>query len=288
MGSGSSFFDHYLYRCHGNGGTPLNISIKENMTLTFFLFTMAFVLGACIGSFVNVCIYRIPAGLSIVHPPSSCPGCNTRIRFYDNIPIFSYLMLKGKCRSCDKPISFRYPFVELLTGAFALACVISFGPTFSGIVAFIFVTVLIVVTFIDLDHRIIPDAISLPGILFFFLASFWNPYIDWQSSALGIMVGGGSLFAVAWGYQRFTGREGMGGGDIKLLGMIGAMVGWQGVVFSLFAASVLGTTIGLVVMVRSGKDMRLAIPFGPFLAAGATIYLFFGDALIYWYFHLLR
>ncbi len=266
---------------------PPYMTRQENMIPTLFLYTMAFVLGTCIGSFVNVCIYRIPAGLSIVHPPSSCPGCNMRIRFYDNIPIFSYLMLKGKCRSCNTPISFRYPFVELLTGTFAVACVISFGPTFAGMVAFIFVTVLIVITFIDLDHRIIPDAISLPGILLFFLASFGNPSIDWQSSALGILAGGGSLLAVAWGYQLFTGREGMGGGDIKLLGMIGAMVGWQGVVFSLFAASVLGTAIGLAVMVRSGKDMRLAIPFGPFLAAGAIIYLFFGNELIHWYFNIL-
>lgn len=258
------------------------------MNPALFLYITAFVFGACIGSFANVCIYRIPAGLSIVHPPSSCPGCDTKIRFYDNIPILSYLFLWGKCRSCDAPISIRYPFVELVTALLALACAKAFGPTPQGLVAFAFTAVLLVITFIDLDHRIIPDAISLPGIGFFFLTSFVVPSITWKSSIVGILAGGGILLVVAWGYQLFTGREGMGGGDIKLLGMIGAMLGWQGVAFTLFSASVLGTTIGLLVMIRSGRDMRLAIPFGPFLAAGATIYLFFGEALIDGYIHLLR
>ncbi len=248
---------------------------------------LAFVFGTCIGSFLNVCIYRIPAAMSIVHPGSSCPRCKTMIPFYDNIPIVSYLLLMGRCRSCGLPIAIRYPMVELLTGLFALACSLSFGPTLHGLVVFAFIATLIVVTFIDLDHRIIPDTISLPGIPIFFLGSLAVPTVTWQSSAMGILVGGGSLFAVAWGYQRLTGREGMGGGDIKLLAMIGAVVGWQGVLFTIFAASAIGTLIGVLAMVRSGKGMRLAVPFGPFLSAGAVIYLFFGAKLIFWYFSLL-
>ena len=256
--------------------TPLTVNI------------LAFIFGACIGSFLNVCIYRIPAALSIVHPGSSCPRCKTMIPFYDNLPILSYLLLSGKCRNCAAPIAMRYPFVELLGGLFALACVLSFGPTLHGLIAFAFIATLIVITFIDLDHRIIPDRISLPGIPLFFLAALAVPGVTWRASAIGILAGGGSLFAVAWVYQAMTGREGMGGGDIKLLAMIGAMVGWRGILFTLFAASAIGTIAGLVAMIRSGKGMRLAIPFGPFLAMGATIYLFFGEGLIAWYFNFLR
>ena len=249
---------------------------------------MAFVLGACIGSFLNVCIYRIPAGLSIVHPGSSCPQCKTMIPFYDNIPILSYLLLIGKCRHCKAPIAIRYPFVELLGGLFALFCIVSFGPTLHGLLIFIFIATLIVVTFIDMDHRIIPDVITLPGILLFFLFAFAVPTVTWRDSAIGILIGGGSLFSVAWLYHLITGREGMGGGDIKLLAMIGAMLGWKGILFTIFAASAIGTVVGLLTMIKSSKGMRLAIPFGPFLSLGAIFYLFFGESIIYWYVNLLR
>jgi leader peptidase (prepilin peptidase)/N-methyltransferase len=257
------------------------------MAIPLTVYILAFIFGACIGSFLNVCIYRIPAALSIVHPGSSCPRCKTMIPFYDNIPILSYLLLMGKCRSCGASIALRYPFVELLGGLFALACTLSFGPTIHGLVVFVFIATLTVVTFIDLDHRIIPDSISLPGIPLFFLAALAVPTVTWRASAIGIVAGGGSLFAVAWVYQLITGREGMGGGDIKLLAMIGAMIGWQGILFTLFAASAIGTIVGLLAMIRSGKGMKLAIPFGPFLAMGAIIYVFFGEALILWYFNLL-
>jgi leader peptidase (prepilin peptidase)/N-methyltransferase len=248
---------------------------------------LAFVFGACIGSFLNVCIHRIPAGRSIVRPGSHCPRCRQAVAGYDNIPLFSYLLLGGRCRHCRTPISLRYPLVELLGGLAAVACLSAFGPTLHALAAFSFVAVLMAVTFIDIDHRIIPDAISLPGIPLFFLASLTVPTMTWRASILGILAGGGSLLAVAWLYRAVTGRDGMGGGDIKLLAMIGAMVGWQGIVFTLFAASTLGTLVGLVAMIRSGKGMTLAIPFGPFLALGAVIDLFFGDKLIYWYLNLM-
>ena len=251
------------------------------------LIIVAFIFGACIGSFLNVCIYRIPAGASIVRPASRCPQCRTTIAAYDNVPILSWLLLAGKCRRCGAPIPIRYPFVELLGGLAAIACVLMFGPTLHALALFAFIATLVVVTFIDLDHRIIPDVISLPGIPIFFAAAFLVPTVTWKASALGILVGGGSLYAVAWGYQALTGREGMGGGDIKLLAMIGAMVGWQGILFTLFAASAIGTIVGLLAMVGSGKGMRLAIPFGPFLAMGAILYLFFGNGLIAWYLNLL-
>ncbi|MFO7714877.1 prepilin peptidase [Desulfosarcina sp.] len=257
------------------------------MTTTLPINILAFIFGACIGSFLNVCIYRIPAALSIVHPGSSCPRCKTPIPFYDNIPIVSYLLLMGKCRSCKTPIAVRYPLVELLGGLLAMTCAISFGPSLHGAVAFVFTATLVVVTFIDIDHRIIPDAISLPGIPIFFLAAFAVPTVTWQASAIGIAAGGGSLFTVAWVYQTITGREGMGGGDIKLLAMIGAMIGWKGILFTLFAASAIGTLAGVLAMIQSGKGMRLAIPFGPFLSSGAILYLFLGDAIISWYLNML-
>ncbi len=258
------------------------------MSIYLFINLTAFVIGACIGSFLNVCIYRIPVGLSIVSPGSSCPQCKTMIPFYDNIPILSYLVLMGRCRNCRTFISFRYPFVEILTGFFAFSCALVFGPTLYSLTVFVFIATLIVVTFIDIDHRIIPDSISLSGIPIFFLAGLANPSLHWQDSALGILAGGGTLYAVAWGYQIVTGRDGMGGGDIKLLAMIGAMVGWRGVIFTVFASSVIGTLIGMLTMIKSGKGMRLAIPFGPFLSTGAVIYLFFGNQLIYWYINMLR
>jgi leader peptidase (prepilin peptidase)/N-methyltransferase len=242
-----------------------------------------FIFGLCIGSFLNVCIFRLPAGQSIVRPPSACPGCGNPIRWYDNIPIVSYLMLMGRCRACKTFISLRYPMVELLSGFFALAVWIHFGPYIHALVYFFFIAVLLVVTFIDLDHRIIPDIISLPGIPVGFAASFILPQISWVESLTGILVGGGALLIVAMGYQLLTGKDGMGGGDIKLLAMIGAFIGWKGVLFTIMAASLTGTIAGVAVMMRTGKGIRLAVPFGPFLSTGAILYLFFGAKLIEWY-----
>ncbi len=246
------------------------------------------VFGLCIGSFLNVCIHRLPESQSIVRPPSSCPKCGHRIRPYDNIPILSYLILLGRCRRCGVRISVRYPAVELLTGLMAVATILRYGPTLAGLVVFAFIAALIVITFIDLDHRIIPDVISLPGIPLFFLGSLTLKTVTPLESVLGILAGGGSLFLVAWGYHLLTGKEGMGGGDIKLLAMIGPMVGWTGILFTIFVSSATGTLIGLAVMIHSRGNMKLAIPFGPFLAFGATLYLFFGPEIIDWYWGFMR
>jgi len=247
-----------------------------------------FLFGLSIGSFLNVCIYRLPASQSIARPRSKCQACGTLIAFYDNIPIFSFLWLKGRCRHCGVKIGLRYPTVELLGGLFALATYLKFGLSLPALIYFIFIACLLVVTFIDLDHRIIPDVITLPGIPICFAASFVLPDLTYPAALLGILTGGGSLFLVAWIYSLITKKEGMGGGDIKLLAMMGALLGWQGVVFTIFVSSLVGSLSGLALMLQSRKGMKLAVPFGPFLAIGAITYIFFGTPLIHWYFNLLR
>ena len=247
---------------------------------------LIFMFGLCIGSFLNVCIYRLPSSMSIVDPSRSiCPKCNSAISFYDNIPVFSYLWLKGRCRHCQAPISLRYPLVELMTGIIAVDIYFMFGPTLAGVIYFIFISSLLVITFIDIDHKIIPDVITLPGIPIGLAASFILPAISFKASLLGLLAGGGSLWSVAWTYSLITRKEGMGGGDIKLLAMIGTFIGWKGVVFTIFAASVAGTFVGMIVMLVKGKDLKYAIPFGPFLSIGAMSYLFFGEKVLMWYFH---
>lgn len=247
--------------------------------------TVIFCIGACIGSFLNVCIWRVPRSESIVRPGSRCPRCRTAIRFYDNIPIISYLVLLGKCRHCAAPIPLRYPLVEGLTGLLAAAAAWRFGVTVDFLIYFGFIAALVTVTFIDVDLQIIPDVISLPGIPIGLAASLLSTRVTFTDSLIGIFLGGGSLFLVAWGYYQFTGKEGMGGGDIKLLAMIGAFIGWQGVFFTIFISSAVGSTAGAILMLFAKKDLKFAVAFGPFLALGALAYLFAGPELIDWYYH---
>jgi len=246
-----------------------------------------FLLGSVVGSFLNVCIYRLPREKSIVHPPSACPGCEKPIRFYDNIPIVSYILLKGTCRDCGAKISIRYPIVELLTGILYVTLLREFGLTFELAVFLLFVSLLVIISFIDLDFRIIPDILSIGGLVAGFILAIPRPFFKYLSpkfgildSLYGILVGGGILFAIAWIYEFFTKREGMGGGDIKLLGMIGAFCGIKGVVFSLVSASFIGTLVGIPLILAKGRDTKYAIPFGPFLSLGALIYVYRGDSLI--------
>jgi leader peptidase (prepilin peptidase)/N-methyltransferase len=247
------------------------------------LFIFSFTLGAVIGSFLNVCIYRIPAGESIVHPPSRCPACGSGIRWYQNVPILSYLLLRGRCAACGVRISARYPLVEALTGVLFVLVFYRFGLHGATLVYWLFAAALVVVTFIDLDHQIIPDVISLPGIFVGFLCALAIPWLSWTDSLLGILAGGGSLYLVAAGYELLTKKEGMGGGDIKLLAMIGAFLGWQAILPIVFFSSLVGTLVGVPVMLIKNADSKLAIPFGPFLAVAALFYLFWGPALIRWY-----
>lgn len=249
----------------------------------YLLLAFAFVLGAVVGSFLNVCIYRIPAGESIVSPRSRCPRCGTPIRWYQNIPILSWIFLRGRCASCQLRIPIRYALVEALTGLLFAMVLYSFGIHWATVVFWVFVSLLVTITFIDLDHQIIPDVISLPGIVLGFGASFLLPWVSWSDSLLGILLGGGSLFLVAVGYEFLTKKEGMGGGDIKLLAMLGAFLGWKAVLPIIFVSSLLGTLVGVPLMLIKGADGKLAIPFGPFLAGGAVIWLFWGELLAGWY-----
>ncbi len=239
----------------------------------------AFVFGAMIGSFLNVCIWRIPEGKSIVFPASHCPKCGKSIRPYDNIPLLSWLILRGRCRDCGKPISARYPLVELLTALLSLAMFWKYGLSLPYVAAFVFTAALIVITFIDFDHQIIPDVISLPGIPVFFLLAVFVMGIGFLDALLGLLIGGGFLYLVAVGYELLTKREGMGGGDIKLLAMIGAFLGWKSLFFVVFMSSILGAIVGIVLIMIKGKDMKYAVPFGPFLSIAAVMYLFVGVEL---------
>ncbi len=254
----------------------------------YFFLSSVFILGTVIGSFLNVCIYRIPAGKSIVSPPSACPHCGHRIRWFQNVPILSYIILGGKCASCRTGISLRYPAVEALTGLLFALVLYYFGFSAATLVYWLLLAALVVITFIDLDHQIIPDVISLPGIVIGFIGSFFVPWLSWLDSFLGIVVGGGVLLLIAWIYEKMAKREGMGGGDIKLLGMLGAFLGWKAVLPVIFIASLVGSLIGVPLMLLQKGDTKLAIPFGPFLAFSATVYLFWGEQLIYWYLNLLR
>ncbi|MCK5097113.1 MAG: prepilin peptidase [Desulfobacteraceae bacterium] len=249
------------------------------------LFFLIFMFGACAGSFYNVCIYRIPLKKSIVTPGSSCPFCHKSIPFYLNIPVLSYFILRGKCKYCKHPFSPRYPIVEALTGLILVFLYIKFGYSITTIFWFVFISVLIIVSFIDIDHQIIPDIFSLPGIIIFSTSPVFVPEINFMDSILGILLGGGSLYFIALTYYILKKTEGMGGGDIKLLAMIGAAIGWKGVLFTIFIGSLTGTIAGIIIMISSKIiDIKLKIPFGPYLSIGAVIYIFFGQSLIRWYF----
>ncbi len=247
------------------------------MTMTELGAIFAFILGAVVGSFLNVCIWRIPEGLSIVKPASHCPDCGHPIRFYDNIPLISYLILRGRCRACGGRISLRYPFVEGLAALMALFLFWKFGLTLKFLAAFIFVSALILITFIDIDHQIIPDVISLPGIPICFLMAVFIMDLSFMDALLGLLIGGGSLYLVAVLYELATKREGMGGGDIKLLALMGAFLGWKSLLFILLVSSLVGAVVGISIMLVRGGDMKYAVPFGPFLSLAAVTYLFVGE-----------
>jgi leader peptidase (prepilin peptidase)/N-methyltransferase len=252
------------------------------------LAVISFIFGAMVGSFLNVCIYRLPKEESILWPGSHCPHCNKHIRYYDNIPMISYLLLKGKCRYCQEPISIQYPIIEGVTALSSFFLIIKFGPSLSYLVYFAFIAALIVIAIIDLYHQIIPDVISLPGIGVGLLASIIIPQITFFDSLIGILFGGGSLFLVATLYQWLFKREGMGGGDIKLLAMIGAFLGWKAVILTILLSSLIGSITGITIMVLKGKDFKYAIPFGPFLSIGAAIALFYQNEIIFWYLQYKR
>jgi leader peptidase (prepilin peptidase)/N-methyltransferase len=253
------------------------------------LYTVAFLFGAVIGSFLNVCIYRMPRNLSIVSPSSRCPSCNIPIPAYDNIPVLSYVLLAGRCRACRARISLRYPVVEFLNAVLYVLVLWRFGPGIQSIILCIFCSALIVITFIDLDFQIIPDRITLPGIGIGLLAGSLlmpDPFmrlslLGFKSSAIGFLAGGGLFYAIA-----ILSRGGMGGGDIKMMAMVGGLMGWKSVLLTTFLGSLSGAVIGIFLMVFRGKGRKAKIPFGPFLALGTLITLFYGQEIASWYLSL--
>ncbi len=240
----------------------------------------AAVFGLLFGSFLNVCIYRIPREKSIVWPPSSCPGCGARIKWYDNIPVFSYLFLLGKCRHCKQPISLQYPIIEILTGALTLLFVWRLGISVWTFVVLAAVYALIILSVIDLEFMIIPDRFSLGLIVLGLLFGWANPHFSglwWQKELAALLGAGVGLFGVlaiallgTWMFK----KEAMGGGDVKLMGGVGALIGWEGVITTVVLASFLGLVYALFLIIFKGKKGGDAIPFGPFLSAGALINLF--------------
>ncbi len=246
-----------------------------------------FIVGGMVGSFLNVCICRIPQEKSVVRPGSHCPACGAPIRFYDNIPFVSYFILRGRCRRCRVKISPRYVLVEWLTGILFAVLYFVNGLSLELGVVLLFVSVLIVISFIDLDYMIIPDFLSLGGLVVGLALSFFRPQFSYIDSLLGILLGGGVLFAIAKSYELLRKREGMGGGDIKLLGMIGAFWGWKGVLFSLVTGSFAGVLVGLPLMLMKKQNGGYAVPFGPFLSFGAVVYTIAGESIIDAVFRLL-
>jgi leader peptidase (prepilin peptidase)/N-methyltransferase len=241
-----------------------------------FYLIVSFIIGSAIGSFLNVVILRLPdEKQSIVFPGSHCPGCGHPIAWYENIPLLSFLLLRGQCRQCGVRISLQYPVVELTMALLGMALYLKFALSPALLIYFVFCAALLVIIFIDIHHQIIPDVISLPGILIGFATSFVNPNLTWQQSGLGIHLGGGILYGVAMGYFIATKRDGMGGGDIKLLAMIGAFLGWQSLLFIIFFSSLTGSIVGIFAMLQQGKGGQTKIPFGPFLSIAALVFLFF-------------
>ena len=239
----------------------------------------AFIFGIMWGSFYNVCIYRIPLEQSVITKRSYCPSCKKGIPGYLNIPLFSFLMLRGKCYFCHKRISIQYPIVEFLTGVLFVWNWLMYGWTAAFFAYTLFGSILIVISVIDFHHKIIPDELSLPGIVLGFLCALIVRDISWLSSLFGILLGGGIFWLIAYFYERASGREGLGGGDVKLLAMIGAWLGADSILLVIVISSAFGSVVGLSTMAIQKKDFKAAIPFGPFLALAAIIYLYWGDQI---------
>jgi len=264
----------------------------------------ALLLGLVIGSFLNVCIVRIPHGESIVHPASHCTGCGRAIRPYDNIPLISWLVLRGRCRTCKKPISWMYPAVELATGLLFLACAVAFGPTLEGAKWALLSALIVVLVATDIRERILPDKVNFTGLVLAVIISGFLRPVDgvaaWLSSKmfefpppmpvlsvtdslLGAIAGGGLLWLVAEGYFRLRGREGMGLGDVKMMAMVGAFEGLEGALLAILIGSLLGSVIGIAFIAIFRKDSDYELPFGAFLGAGSLIVVFFGTRMLEWY-----
>ena len=239
-------------------------------------------IGLCVGSFLNVCIYRLPRRESLTHPPSRCTSCGRQLSWFDNVPVLSWAVMRGRCRTCGAPVSWMYPIVEIVTALVFVSAYVLYGITPLGGVRVAFACALIVLFVIDLQHRILPNVITLPGIAIGFACSVFLPP-GWRDSLIGIVLGGGVLFAIAEAYYRVRNVEGLGMGDVKLLGMIGAFLGWKLVLLTLIVASFAGSLLGVFLIASGRGNMKLALPFGTFLALGAAFAATWGDPIVEWY-----
>jgi len=272
-------------------------------------YVIAGVFGAVIGSFLNVVIHRVPLEESIVFPNSRCPSCGGAIAFYDNIPVLSWMMLGAKCRSCKERISFRYPAVELITGALFVAVAWHAGLTAALPFDLVFASALLALVFIDAEHMILPNVITYPGIVFAVIARIAIPYLTGTShfddipslshgalanmpigvislagALIGALIGGGSLWLMGWTWEKLRGIEAMGLGDVKMMFMVGAYLGWRLTILTIFVGVLTGSVIGIALMARKGqRNMQMLLPFGVFLGLGAVAALLFGAPLVEWY-----
>ncbi len=250
--------------------------------MTIYRYAVAAVFGLAVGSFMNVVVHRLPRGLSVVRPRSFCPRCRRPVQWRENMPILSWLALRARCAGCGAPISVRYPIVEAAGGALAVAAAARFGFTVDAAFAYAFLMALLAITLIDWDYRIIPDGISIPFIAAGLAWSVASPRLGLAESALGALAGGGSLLAIGEIYRLARKAEGMGGGDVKLMAMIGAFLGVRLVLPVVLIASLAGSIYGLA-LVRGGRSGRTAVAFGSFLAPAAAVCLFAGESLVSWY-----
>ncbi|MEK6589367.1 MAG: prepilin peptidase [Nitrospinota bacterium] len=244
--------------------------------LDFLLPIFMFLIGTVIGSFSNVCIYRIPRKISIIFPPSNCPTCGREINPLDNIPIISFIILHGKCRNCQSPILWRYPIVEILIGVIYLFLYLNFHLSSKFFMYALLCPSLVIIAFIDIEHKIIPDTITLPGMVIGLTTSILLPHITVLNSLKGLLTGGGLFYFIA-----ILSRRGMGGGDIKLIAMIGSFLGWKMTLLTIFLGSLIGSLGGIILIILRKKGRKDTIPFGPFLSLGAILSIFFGRDIIY-------
>ncbi|MEO5340743.1 MAG: prepilin peptidase [Magnetococcus sp. MYC-9] len=247
-----------------------------------------FLYGSVVGSFLNVCIYRLPREKSVIRPRSACPACGYMLAWYDNIPLLSWLWLRGRCRVCRQGIGWIYPVVELAAGLLAVQVGLQFGLSWSSLWIALLGFAFLVLMVIDFYHYILPDLITLPGIVLGLLVAGLSlsgpPLATLEEALLGAVAGGGGLWLFAWLFEKTTGKVGMGMGDIKLLAMIGAWLGWQSLPLTLFLAGLMGSVVGVVWMVAAGRDRSQPIPFGPYLVLAAWVHLCLGTEIYRWYF----
>lgn len=248
------------------------------------VYLLVFIFGLAIGSFLNVCIYRVPLKLSIAQGRSFCPECKSKIAWYDNLPLLSFLFLGAKCRNCRRPISWVYPAVELISAALFCLAFWKFGLGWQFFSSLALISALIVISLVDLKHQVIPDLISLPGIFLGVAFSFFIPGFSWLNSVMGVLVGGIFFYLMAIGGELLFKKESLGGGDIKLAAMLGAFLGWKKLLLVFFISSFLGALVGLslILALKQFRSKRI-IPFGPFLALAAVLVIFVGDSLLNFY-----